>query len=261
MLSRPRERGRSGDYRAWESGATPTDRANRPRFACVARPPAFDPASTPGIPGHAALRDAVRAPRPWFRSRMDDALPSSRGPGAGGGRAGSAATWGPSAYRAAGLAEALAGLGLDVVDGGDVAPGPAMDLAHPTRRCAGSAPSRPGPRRWRGPPTRPAPTRCRSFSAATTACRPGRWPASAGAPPRRSGRFSCCGSTPMPTSTPSTPRRAATCTGCRSPTPPAGRASPGCCRPLAAPVDPAHVCLMGTRSLDPEERGPVTASA
>ena len=38
---------------------------------------------------------------------------------------------GPSAYRAAGLAETLSGLGLDIVDAGDLAPGPASPRAHP----------------------------------------------------------------------------------------------------------------------------------
>ncbi|MEH3147311.1 MAG: arginase [Methylobacterium frigidaeris] len=167
---------------------------------------------------------------------------------------------GPSAYRAAGLAEALAGLGLDVVDGGDVAPGPAADLAHPN----------------------PALRQLGAFAAWTAALAGVAYEASAGAVPVfLGGDHSLSAGTLAGLS-----RRAAeegrplfvlwldahadfhtldtTTSGNLHGVPLAyatGRPGfAGLLPPLAAPVDPARVCLMGTRSLDPAERGAVTAS-
>ncbi|WP_298955018.1 arginase [uncultured Methylobacterium sp.] len=167
---------------------------------------------------------------------------------------------GPSAYRAAGLAGALAGLGLDVVDGGDVVPGPVADLAHPN----------------------PALRQLGAFAAWTKVLARTAYAASADAVPIfLGGDHSLSAGTLAGLS-----RRAAaeerplfvlwldahadfhtldtTTSGNLHGVPLAyatGRPGfAGLLPPLAAPLDPAHVCLMGTRSLDPAERGPVTAS-
>ena len=161
---------------------------------------------------------------------------------------------GPSAYRAAGLAETLSGLGLDIVDAGDLVPAPALPRAHPNAAL-----------RHLG-----------AFAAWTAVLAEAAYSASAeGVPIFLGGDHSLSAGTLSGLG-----RRAAeegrplfvlwldahadfhtldtTTSGNLHGVPLAyatGRGGfEGAMPPPPAPIDPRNICLMGTRSLDPAER-------
>jgi arginase len=161
---------------------------------------------------------------------------------------------GPSAYRAAGLAETLSGLGLDIVDAGDLVPAPALPRAHPNAAL-----------RHLG-----------AFAAWTAVLAEAAYSASAeGVPIFLGGDHSLSAGTLSGLG-----RRAAeegrplfvlwldahadfhtldtTTSGNLHGVPLAyatGRGGfEGAMPPPPAPIDPHNICLMGTRSLDPAER-------
>jgi len=161
---------------------------------------------------------------------------------------------GPSAYRAAGLAETLSGLGLDIVDAGDLVPAPALPHAHPNAAL-----------RHLG-----------AFAAWTAVLAEAAYSASAeGVPIFLGGDHSLSAGTLSGLG-----RRAAeegrplfvlwldahadfhtldtTTSGNLHGVPLAyatgRRGFEGALPPPPAPIDPRNICLMGTRSLDPAER-------